>query len=77
MTRTTPALAPISPNFRTTPAGRRLTHVRFKVHQTYTHGGSVKSDFEPLAPNRTEAETLQQGQREPVVQTICVIWVKQ
>ncbi|GBO15086.1 hypothetical protein AVEN_237407-1 [Araneus ventricosus] len=34
MTRTTPDLAPPSPNFRTTPAGGRLApYVRFDVQQ--------------------------------------------
>ncbi|GBL84904.1 hypothetical protein AVEN_42178-1 [Araneus ventricosus] len=36
MTKTTPS----SPNFRITPAGGRLTHVRFDVHQSHVHCGS-------------------------------------
>ncbi|GBM23015.1 hypothetical protein AVEN_74217-1 [Araneus ventricosus] len=50
MTRTALELVPSSPNFRSIPAGGRLTQVKFNVHQTYKHGGSsVKSGFEPGA----------------------------
>ncbi|GBM44841.1 hypothetical protein AVEN_201088-1 [Araneus ventricosus] len=40
MTRTTLKLALSSPNFRTTPAGGRLTYVRFGMHQGHKQGGS-------------------------------------
>ncbi|GBN91626.1 hypothetical protein AVEN_167652-1 [Araneus ventricosus] len=41
MTRTTPELVPLSPNFRTIPAGECLTHdVRFNMHQAHIHDGS-------------------------------------
>ncbi|GBN48287.1 hypothetical protein AVEN_109870-1, partial [Araneus ventricosus] len=45
MTRTTPELVLLPSNFRTIPAGGRLTYVRFKDHN---HGGS-SLEFEPGA----------------------------
>ncbi|GBN02766.1 Semaphorin-2A [Araneus ventricosus] len=48
MTRTTPELAPPSPNFHTTPVEGCLTGVKFNVHQTQRRDGcSVQSSFEP------------------------------
>ncbi|GBN44843.1 hypothetical protein AVEN_57635-1 [Araneus ventricosus] len=49
MTKTTPKLAPLCLNFRTTQAGGRLTpYLLFNVHQAHIHGGySVESRFEP------------------------------
>ncbi|GBL80424.1 hypothetical protein AVEN_92320-1 [Araneus ventricosus] len=50
MTRTTPELGPSSPNFRTAPAGGRLTHDIFSVHQAHKQNGSlVELGFEPRA----------------------------
>ncbi|GBM46284.1 hypothetical protein AVEN_26392-1 [Araneus ventricosus] len=50
MKRTALELVPSSPNFRSTPAGGRLTQVKFNRHQTHKHGGSsLKSGFEPAA----------------------------
>ncbi|GBL93817.1 hypothetical protein AVEN_153592-1 [Araneus ventricosus] len=50
-----------SPNFPTTPAGKRLTDdVRFNVHQDHIHGGSsVESGFEPgiLGPRSRDLTT--------------------
>ncbi|GFU91501.1 hypothetical protein TNCV_2542691 [Trichonephila clavipes] len=40
VTKTTPKLAPSSPNFRTIPTGGRLSIDRFNVHQPLLHGGS-------------------------------------
>ncbi|GBN23472.1 hypothetical protein AVEN_102900-1 [Araneus ventricosus] len=49
MMRTTPKLAPPSPNFRTTSAGGRLTHdIRVSMHQAHMRGGSsLESGLEP------------------------------
>ncbi|GBO36778.1 hypothetical protein AVEN_35437-1 [Araneus ventricosus] len=49
MTRSTPELASLSPNFCYTPLGGPLTlNVIFNVHQAHIHcGSSVVSGFEP------------------------------
>ncbi|GFV61456.1 hypothetical protein TNCV_2937981 [Trichonephila clavipes] len=41
VTRTTPELAPSSPNFDTTPTGGRLSHDRFDVHRLLKGGSSA------------------------------------
>ncbi|GBO28646.1 hypothetical protein AVEN_83227-1 [Araneus ventricosus] len=59
MRKTTPELAPPSPNFRILPKGERTTHdIRFNMHQTQKQGGfSVETDFEP-GTFGSEAKTL-------------------
>ncbi|GBM28961.1 hypothetical protein AVEN_232051-1 [Araneus ventricosus] len=58
MTRTTPELAPPSPNFRNTPATGRLTPGRFNLHQAHKYGGSSLE-------SGSEGETLPLGHRGP------------
>ncbi|GBN47730.1 hypothetical protein AVEN_16287-1 [Araneus ventricosus] len=68
MTRTTPELAPSSPNFRTTPAGGRLNHVRFRGLQTkLAMSDSNTADFQwNLESSGCEAEILPLGHRAMV-----------
>ncbi|GBN04266.1 hypothetical protein AVEN_264495-1, partial [Araneus ventricosus] len=48
MTRTTPELAPPSPNFRATPTGGRLaTTYDLACNRPHTSGSSVESGLEP------------------------------
>ncbi|GBO41652.1 hypothetical protein AVEN_106814-1 [Araneus ventricosus] len=51
MTKTTPELEPLSPNFHITPVGDCWTHdVRFNVRQVHIQvGSSVETSFEPGA----------------------------
>ncbi|GBM77205.1 hypothetical protein AVEN_244058-1 [Araneus ventricosus] len=63
MAKTTPELAPPTPNFHATPERGRLTHVRFKVHQAHKHDeSSVESGLEPR-PSDSKVKTLPQGHR--------------
>ncbi|GBL87374.1 hypothetical protein AVEN_118327-1 [Araneus ventricosus] len=64
MTRVTPELALPSPNFWTTPAGGRLTPVRFKVHQATNTVDLQWNRVSSLEPSDTEAETLPQGSQK-------------
>ncbi|GBL87790.1 hypothetical protein AVEN_81384-1 [Araneus ventricosus] len=59
MTRTTPELAPLSPNIGTTPAGGNLTHyIRFNMQQaTYTVNLQWKR-VSSLEPSGLEVEVL-------------------
>ncbi|GBN09613.1 hypothetical protein AVEN_44887-1 [Araneus ventricosus] len=65
MTRVTPELAPASPNFRNTPAGRHFTHVRFNVPQAHKQADLQWNRASHLKPFGSEAETLPQGHRGP------------
>ncbi|GBO32705.1 hypothetical protein AVEN_28843-1 [Araneus ventricosus] len=63
MAKSTPELAPPTPNFHATPEGGRLTHVRFNVHQAHKHdGSSVESSLEPR-PSGSKVKVFPQGHR--------------
>ncbi|GBN00443.1 hypothetical protein AVEN_31217-1, partial [Araneus ventricosus] len=67
MTKTTPELAPLSPNFR---IGGRLTHIRFKVHQALKPDGSlVESGFEPEALQLRSLFVSEKVYRVPILRT--------
>ncbi|GBM26459.1 hypothetical protein AVEN_217330-1, partial [Araneus ventricosus] len=67
MTRTTPELAPPSPNFHATPTGGRLTTTYDltcnRPHTRRIFSGIGSSNLEPSGP---KAETLPLGHRGPV-----------
>ncbi|GBL81813.1 hypothetical protein AVEN_93560-1 [Araneus ventricosus] len=55
-----PEREPLSPNFRTTPAGGCLPHVRLSVHQAHKRGDSLVESGFKLVP---DAVTLPLGHR--------------
>ncbi|GBO37961.1 hypothetical protein AVEN_178563-1, partial [Araneus ventricosus] len=61
MTRTTPELAPPSPNFPTTPAGRRFTHMYDLVQQAQYMTDLKWNLVSNLEPSGYEADTLPLG----------------
>ncbi|GBM38780.1 hypothetical protein AVEN_210517-1 [Araneus ventricosus] len=65
MKRTTPELVHPSPNFCTTPAGKRLNHVRLNVHQAHKRGGSPVG-FQPLDLRLRRGDFTTRPSRLPV-----------